>query len=134
MSVPAWHISGTLRLFAGQPDIAIEHVETSLRLSPRARVGASLNTIGAAHCLGRRFEEAIPKLLVAIQDDPSSPQPYRWLAACYAHLGRIDEAREIIKRLRAVTPIVVPNVTRLRNPEHRELYLSGLRLAAGEGE
>jgi adenylate cyclase len=103
MSVPAWHISGTLRL-------------------------------GAAHCLGRRFEEAIPKLLVAIQDDPSSPQPYRWLAACYAHLGRIDEAREIIKRLRAVTPIVVPNVTRLRNPEHRELYLSGLRLAAGEGE
>jgi TolB-like protein len=127
-----WHISGTLRLFAGQPDIAIEHVETSLRLSPRARVGASLSTIGAAHCLGRRFEEAIPKLLVAIQDDPSSPQPYRWLAASYAHLGRIDEAREIIKRLRAVTPIVVPNITRLRDPEHRELYLSGLRLAAGE--
>jgi adenylate cyclase len=127
-----WHISGTLRLFAGQPDIAIEHVETSLRLSPRARVGASLNTIGAAHCLSRRFEEAIPKLLVAIQDDPSFPQPYRWLAACYAHLGRIDEAREIIKRLRTVTPIVVPNVTRLRNPEHRDLYLSGLRLAAGE--
>jgi tetratricopeptide (TPR) repeat protein len=127
-----WHISGTLRLFAGQPDIAIEHVETSLRLSPRARVGASLNTIGAAHCLSRRFEEAIPKLLVAIQDDPSFPQPYRWLAACYAHLGRIDEAREIIKRLRTVTPIVVPKVTRLRNPEHRELYLSGLRLAAGE--
>ena len=32
----------------------------------------------------------------------------------------------------ALTPVVVPNVSTLRNPEHRELYLSGLRLAAGE--
>ncbi|HEX3523467.1 MAG TPA: adenylate/guanylate cyclase domain-containing protein, partial [Stellaceae bacterium] len=29
-----WHISGTLRLWAGQPDIAIEHIEAALRLSP----------------------------------------------------------------------------------------------------
>ena len=33
-----WLISGTLRSDAGQPDLAIEHVETSLRLSPRARL------------------------------------------------------------------------------------------------
>ena len=29
-----WHISGNLRVYAGQPDIAIEHIEVSLRLSP----------------------------------------------------------------------------------------------------
>ena len=46
-----WHISGILRLWAGQPDIAIEHAEASLRLSPRARVGAELIVIGAAHFL-----------------------------------------------------------------------------------
>ena len=34
-----WHMSGLLRLFAGQHDLAIEHLETSLRLSPRERVG-----------------------------------------------------------------------------------------------
>jgi adenylate cyclase len=34
-----WFLSGLLRLFAGQPDLAIEHVETSLRLSPRERMG-----------------------------------------------------------------------------------------------
>jgi tetratricopeptide (TPR) repeat protein len=45
-----WHISGTLRLFAGQSDTAIEHNEAALRLSPRARVGASLLVIGSAHC------------------------------------------------------------------------------------
>src|SRR6516164_8782600 len=37
-----WHVSGILRLFAGQPDPAIERAETALRLSPRARVGTSL--------------------------------------------------------------------------------------------
>ena len=74
-----WHISGVLRLWAGQPDIAIEHLETALRLSPRARVGTSLLLIGRAHFLSRRFDEAVPKLLLAIQEDPSSLTPYRFL-------------------------------------------------------
>jgi hypothetical protein len=47
-------------------------------------------------------------------------------------MGRIEEAREVIARLRAITSRVMPTVSRLRNPEHRELYFSGLRLAAGE--
>jgi len=44
----------------------------------------------------------------------------------------IEKAREIVKRLREITPVVVPSVVPYRNPEHRELFLSGLRLAAGE--
>jgi adenylate cyclase len=127
-----WQISGGLRNWAGQPDVAIEHLETALRLSPRGRIGHSLFQLGQAHFLSRRFHEAVPRLLLAIQEDPSFPQPYRFLAACYAHMGRLDEAREIVKRLRAVTSLVIPDTSNLRNPEHRELFLSGLRLAAGE--
>jgi len=127
-----WFMSGVLRLRAGQPDIAIEHVEASLRLSPRARVGNSLAIIGSAHFLSRRFDEAAPKLRLAIQDHPSSSQPYRFLAACYAHMGRFDDAREIVELLRAISPVVIPDASYLRNAEHRELLLSGLRLAAGE--
>src|SRR5271166_5650193 len=93
-----WHISGMLRNWAGQPDIAIEHAEASLHLSPRARIGTSLLVIGHAHFLSRRFDEAVPK------------------------------------RLRAITPVVIPDASYLRNPEQRELLLSGLRLAAGEAE
>jgi len=88
--------------------------------------------IGSAHFLARRFDEAVPKLRLAIQDDPSHPLPYRYLAACYAHMGRLDEARDIVNRLRAITPVVMPDASFLRKPEHRELFLSGLRLAAGE--
>jgi len=129
-----WHLSGVLRQWAGQPDIAIEHIETSLRLSPRARSGPALLMIGAAHLLSRRFDQAVPKLLIAIQDDPSFPNPYRYLAACYAHMGQLGNAREIVARLRAITSVVIPDASYLRNPEHRELFLSGLRLAAGETE
>ena len=127
-----WHISGALRLWAGQPDIAIEHAVASLRLSPRARAGTPLLTIGVAHFFSRRFDEAVPKLLLSIQEDPGFPQPYRVLAACYAHLGRLDDAREIVARLRTNTPVAIPDVSHYRNAEHRELFLSGLRLATAE--
>ena len=67
-----------------------------------------------------------------MQDDPNLPGTYRYLAASYAHMGRLDEAREVVARLRLITPAVMPPPNYLRNPEHRELYLSGLRLAAGK--
>ena len=47
-------------------------------------------------------------------------------------MGRLDDAREVVTRLRAITSVVIPDASYLRNAEHRELYLSGLRLAAGE--
>jgi adenylate cyclase len=47
-------------------------------------------------------------------------------------MGRLDEAREIVQGLRALTSVVVPSATHWRNPEQRELYLAGLRLAAGD--
>ena len=127
-----WHISGALRWYAGQPDVAIEHAEAALRLSPRARTGMAYGLICSAHFLARRFDEAVPKLLVAIEEDPTYPEIYRVLAACYAQMGRLDDARDVVRRLRAITPTVMPSFVPYRNPEHRELYLSGLRLAAGE--
>jgi adenylate cyclase len=119
-------------VFAGQPDAAIEHVQTSLWLSPRERVGTPLGAIGVAYFFKRLFAEAASKLLLAIQDDPDFPSPYRVLAACYAHMGRLDEPRAIVARLRAITPEAVPSVLPYRNPEGRELFLSGLRLAMSD--
>jgi len=127
-----WHWSGVLRNFAGHPDLALKHFDMSLRLSPRDRLGFHLTPIGGALFFMRRFEEAAAKLLASLEQLPTFTVTYRLLASCYAHMGRLDEAREIVNRLRAITPVVVPNVIRYRNPEHRELFLSGLRLAAGE--
>jgi adenylate cyclase len=127
-----WHLSGSLRQWAGYLDRAMEQFETALSLSPRAPVGPTILNVGRVHFLARRFNEAIPKLLLAIQNDPSLPDPYRLLAACYAHMGRLDDAHRVVEQLRTITPVIIPDVSYFRNPEHRELYLSGLRLAVGE--
>ena len=54
------------------------------------------------------------------------------LAACYAHIGRLDEARAIVARLRAITPLIMLTDLPWRNPADHELFLSGLRLATGD--
>jgi adenylate cyclase len=127
-----WYWSGMIRLWAGQPELAIKHFETSLRLSPHARRAITFMSIGVGHFFVRRFEDAVAMLLRSLQERPSWIPTHRFLAACYAHMGRLDEARAIAKRLRAITPVVVPDAMHWRNPKHRELFLSGLRLAASE--
>jgi adenylate cyclase len=125
-------MSANVRNFAGDHDLAIEHVETSPLLSPREHIGMPLAATGTAYFFRHRFDEAVPKLLLTIQATPGDPYAYRLLAACYAHMGRLDEARAIVARLRAIAPQIVPRDLLWRNPEDREPFLSGLRLAIGE--
>ena len=48
-------------------------------------------------------------------------------------MGLRDEARATVARLRALTPEVIPTYPLpFRDPAHRELYYTGLRLALGE--
>ena len=59
----------------------------------------------------------------------------RFLVSCYAHMGRIDEARELIARF-GIAPAPgfagrAPG-TPFRDPEQRGLLLSGLRLAMSQ--
>jgi adenylate cyclase len=127
-----WVVSGWVRLWAGYPELAIGHFENSLQLSPHARRAGTLMAIGVGHFFARRFEEAKAMLLRSLQDHPGWVPTYRFLASCYAQMGRLDEAREAVRQLRTLTTDVVPSAMHWRNPEHRELYLQGLRLAAGK--
>jgi adenylate cyclase len=128
-----WFISGVVGLWAGDADRAIAHVETALRLSPRDRLGGHFHVLGAAHFFRRDFAEAERKLLLWMQDHPSHPNSQRFLAACYAHMGRLDEARAVIDRLGKITSEVTTSASWFRNADQRELLLAGLRLAIGSG-
>jgi pentatricopeptide repeat protein len=116
---------------AGQPEPAIEHVEHSMRLSPRETQGVPTLVIGIGHLLCRRFEEAATNFTLAVRQVPDWPISYRHLAACYAHLGRLDEARSVIEQLRTTGAPIMPGESGL-TPEAHELVISGLRLAIGE--
>jgi adenylate cyclase len=53
-----WQMSGNLRIFAGQLDLAIDHVQAALRLSPRQRTGSPLTALGVAYFYKRQFERS----------------------------------------------------------------------------
>jgi len=129
-----WYIAGILRNWAGQPEAAIERLETARRLSPRGRFGFVLFNIGQSYFFMRRFDQAVSWILREIQAEPEFTAAYRFLIACYAHTGRLDEARVALARLREINPRAVypTSLNAYRDPEQRELLLSGLRLAAGE--
>jgi adenylate cyclase len=121
-SARGWMISGWLHLWAGQPEAAIGHIENSLRLDPLTRTGGPFMTIGVAHFFARRFEEARTMLLRSLQEHPSWAPTYRFLASCYAHMGLLDQARETVQKLRALTPEVVPAADHWRKPELRHFF------------
>lgn len=127
-----WYISGDVRRHASQFDTAIDHLQHAMRLSPRDRTGVPLAALAFAQFYGRQFDAAAATFLADLQEHPNYPVSLRGLAACYAHLGRLADAAEIIRRLKAVTPDVMPALVGQRDPAERELFLSGLRLAMGE--
>jgi len=130
----AWYISGMLRSRANRYEEAIEHLQASLRLSPRGYLAAPRLALGTIHFFNRRFEQAAELLALSLREVPF-PGAYRTLASCYAHMGKMDEARSLIERLRATGVEVVPeHAPFMGNPAHEELWLSGLRLAASEAE
>ena len=127
-----WRWSGWLRVWAGNPDVAIEHFQSALRLNPRDPSSATKMGIGVAHFFAHRFPEAKMMLLQDLQGRPGWVPTYRFLASCYAHLGQPNEAHETVNRLRTLTSVLVPSASHWRRPEDRELYLSGLRLAVDD--
>jgi len=56
------------------------------------------------------------------------------LAVCYAHLGRLEDARKLVNRLKEMTPVLIPNVEHWRLPKQRDFYVTGLRRAIGDVE
>ena len=125
-----WMWSGWIHVFAGDPNRAVEHFKTALRLDPRSPVSAfCLTGIGSAHFSAHRLDAAASALQESLQLLPSYVTTYYFLASCLAHMGRLEEARDIVQRLRSFAGLLIPKDRILRNAEQREFLLSGLRLA-----
>jgi adenylate cyclase len=125
----AWSYSGVLRNWAGEPEVALKHVDKFLELNPRGPRLPYLTATCISLFFCRRFEEAVVKMRECLDHWPDNALVCRFLAASYAHLGRLAEAREIVQRLGAR---VSDDGSRFRSSEHRQMYLSGLRLAVSD--
>ena len=130
----SWYESGRLRVAMGEPDLAVEHLETAIRLDPlSASRFEVLAEFGAARLLQRRFDEAIPLLQQTIELRPRFFPAYAWLAAAFGHLGRLEEAGDALAKFHSArigTPEEFAQ-RRHRTPASRSLFLEGIALAGG---
>jgi adenylate cyclase len=126
-----WMWSGWIRTVSGEAEVAIEHFEMSRRLDPQAsRRAFHLTGMGICHFWQRRFDQATGLLEASFEELPTYAMTAWFLAACYAHVGRVDEARGFAARQGIFPGGQWFKIGSLYgDPEQRELLLSGLRLA-----
>ena len=130
----AWYASGWVRVWLGEPDVAIAHFEHVMRLSPLdPHIMAMQAGTAFAHFLAGRDEEAWAWAEKALWEQANYMTTIRVAAASSALAGRPMQAQKIMARLRALDPAFrVANVkdwAPLRRPEDLARFEDGLRKA-----
>jgi adenylate cyclase len=130
----AWNLSGWVRAYRGELDLAIEHHERAMRLSPLDPILYNMHVGTAfAHFLASRYDEASGWANRALREQPNYPAATRILAASNALAGHLSEAHEAITHLRELDPSLrvsnLAEVLPLRRPEDLAKFAEGLRKA-----
>src|ERR1700752_5400312 len=96
----AWRCSGWMRIWLGDPKLAIEHFARAMRLSPLGRWLVDIQSgIAHAHFFLDRYDEATSWAAMALQDNPDFQAGVRISALSNAMAGRFKEARATVARL-----------------------------------
>ena len=77
--------------YAGRSAEAFEPLERAMRLDPH-HPGAALYFVAQAHFALGNYDQAVVRLKERLVHSPTSDVTHVLLAACYGHLGRIEEA------------------------------------------
>lgn len=129
----AWRFSGYVRVFLGDPELAIEHLQRAIRLSPLdPLIFIVQNGIVLAHFFAGRYEEALDWAQRALRQNPNYAAALIMAAVSGALVGRNEDRDKAVDRLRALDPQVrianFANVWPLRRAEDRAAFDKGLRL------
>jgi adenylate cyclase len=126
-----WRFAAVLD-WAGQADRAIEAATAHLRADPFA-LPIARAYLGLGYLNLRRYSEAVTTLREFVSQSPNHRPGRCWLAAAYAHLGEIDEARIQAAHILRIDPDFVTTgyrklaeFWRLADVEH---VIAGLRKA-----
>jgi adenylate cyclase len=131
----AWIVSGWVRVWLGEPEVAIEHLARATRLSPLDPLTNRTRTTTAhAHFFAGRYEEAASWAAMALREWPDYQTALRIAAASYALAGRSEDAKSARERLQKLDPqLRISNLEDELGPYHRPQdivrYVEGLRAA-----
>jgi adenylate cyclase len=137
----AWHFSGWVRIYLGEPEVAIEHLTHAMRLSPLDPLTfVAQMAIAFGYFFAGRYDDASTWAEKALATSPPALRerpvyhPALLIAAASNSLaGRLEEASNAITRLRQLNP--TPHIANLKNqiplrrPEDLARYAEGLRKA-----
>jgi adenylate cyclase len=117
----------------GRLEEGLASAEKAIRLSPRdPHLWFYFHRLAVVHFHARRYQDAVEWARRSIQGNPRFPYSRATLAASYAHLGRLDEARAGMEELLRVQPafsLAFMRETSVSDPDYRDHYLDGLRKA-----
>jgi adenylate cyclase len=124
-----------MRIWLGDPNLAIEHFARAMRLSPLGRWLVDIQSgIAHAHFFLGRYDEAASWAAMALQDNPDFQAGVRISAASNAMAGRPEEALEAVVRLQRLIPTLRMSTLKnvlgpYRRAEDLTRYEEGLRKA-----
>jgi tetratricopeptide (TPR) repeat protein len=128
----AWHFSGWVRVYLGEPELAIEHFAHAMRLNPLDPLTFIMQMgIAFAYFFAGRYDDASSWAEKALREKPEYHPALRVAAASNALAGRMDEARSAMTRSVRLYP--TPHISNLKNqiplrrPEDLARYAEGLR-------
>ncbi len=129
-----WYFSGWLRVWLGEPNLAIEHFARAMRLSPldpfiyHAQVGTA-----HAHFFAGRYDEASSWARMGLLNWSDLVPALRISAAIDASAGRRESAEKTMARMREIDPMRrisnFADVLGPYRPEEFAKYVEGVRKA-----
>jgi adenylate cyclase len=133
----AYGVLGNLLAIVRRPGEAIAALEKAMRLSPRDPfLFAFLSGVALAHFAAGRYEEAVDWARRSLRRRTDWIDPHHVLAASYAHMGHLEEARTAWKEALRLQPGFSLDTFKLMlasaDPDFTERYLAGLRKAGLE--
>jgi TolB-like protein/DNA-binding response OmpR family regulator len=130
----AWYHSAWVRIFLGEPDVAIGHLERAMRLSPLdPRIGLMEGAMAFAHFFAGRHDEASSWADRAVRDAPDFIAGAYISAASHALAGRLEVAQNALARTYQFDParriLDLKDEIPLRRPQDYLRLAEGLRKA-----
>jgi len=100
---PAYGTLGLAEIYAGNPLVAISHIERAMRLDP-AFVQQYMHFLGSAYLIAGKYEMAAATFRERIRLAPTTDLSRSLLACALGHLGETEEARRIWAELKEINP------------------------------
>jgi adenylate cyclase len=100
----AYSLLGQVLYYSGRAAEALQPLATAFRLDPNNEEDPHLHYLAQAYVGIGRYEDAAAVLKRRIVRKPDTDMSRVLLAACYGHLGRIEEARILWQEALRITP------------------------------